>query len=97
MLISAFIFGILGSFHCVGMCGPIAFLLPVDRSNNLQKAHSDLYLSPWKDLFLFNNWLWVWPAGKQFITFRISAGTIHPNWGDHAYFHFDPMGSEKEQ
>ncbi len=33
MLLSAFIFGLLGSFHCVGMCGPIAFLLPVDRNN----------------------------------------------------------------
>ena len=37
MLISAFIFGLLGSFHCVGMCGPIAFLLPVDRNNNVKK------------------------------------------------------------
>ena len=37
MLVSAFIFGLLGSFHCVGMCGPIAFLLPVDRSNTLKK------------------------------------------------------------
>jgi len=31
MLWTAFIFGLLGSFHCVGMCGPIAFLLPLDR------------------------------------------------------------------
>ena len=23
----------LGSFHCIGMCGPIAFALPVDRTN----------------------------------------------------------------
>ena len=38
MLWSAFIFGILGSFHCVGMCGPIAFMLPVDRSNSIKKA-----------------------------------------------------------
>lgn len=37
MLGSAFIFGLLGSLHCVGMCGPIAFLLPVDRENNLRK------------------------------------------------------------
>ncbi|WP_299781765.1 sulfite exporter TauE/SafE family protein [uncultured Formosa sp.] len=37
MFISAFIFGLLGSFHCVGMCGPIAFMLPVDRSNSLKK------------------------------------------------------------
>lgn len=37
MLISAFVLGLLGSFHCVGMCGPIAFMLPVDRSNNAKK------------------------------------------------------------
>ncbi len=37
MLITALIFGLLGSFHCVGMCGPIAFMLPVDRNNNLKK------------------------------------------------------------
>lgn len=38
MLASAFILGLLGSFHCVGMCGPIAFMLPVDRSNSLKKG-----------------------------------------------------------
>ena len=37
MLYSAFIFGILGSFHCVGMCGPIAFMLPVSRDNAAKK------------------------------------------------------------
>lgn len=37
MLVTALIFGLLGSFHCVGMCGPIAFMLPVDRTNNLKK------------------------------------------------------------
>lgn len=37
MLLTALIFGLLGSFHCVGMCGPIAFMLPVDRSNSLKK------------------------------------------------------------
>ena len=37
MLISALIFGLLGSFHCVGMCGPIAFLLPLDRKNKTKR------------------------------------------------------------
>lgn len=37
MLISALIFGILGSFHCIGMCGPIAFMLPLSRDNSLKK------------------------------------------------------------
>jgi len=37
MLLSALILGLMGSLHCVGMCGPIAFMLPVDRSNNYKK------------------------------------------------------------
>lgn len=38
MLISAFILGLLGSFHCLGMCGPIAFMLPLDRTNAYKKV-----------------------------------------------------------
>lgn len=37
MLLSALALGLLGSLHCVGMCGPIAFMLPVDRNSNLKK------------------------------------------------------------
>ncbi len=37
MFLSALLFGLLGSFHCVGMCGPIAFMLPVDRSNKVKQ------------------------------------------------------------
>lgn len=37
MLVSALILGLLGSFHCVGMCGPIAFMLPVSRDNSFKK------------------------------------------------------------
>lgn len=33
MLYTAVMLGLLGSFHCVGMCGPIAFMLPVDRQH----------------------------------------------------------------
>ncbi|HIE45246.1 MAG TPA: sulfite exporter TauE/SafE family protein [Flavobacteriaceae bacterium] len=33
MFYTAFILGLLGSFHCIGMCGPIAFALPLDRSS----------------------------------------------------------------
>ncbi|WP_194851140.1 sulfite exporter TauE/SafE family protein [Nonlabens antarcticus] len=38
MLLTALVFGLLGSFHCVGMCGPIAFLLPVDRNNPVKRV-----------------------------------------------------------
>lgn len=33
MLWSAFILGLFGSLHCLGMCGPIALALPLDRSS----------------------------------------------------------------
>jgi sulfite exporter TauE/SafE len=32
MIYSAFIIGFVGSLHCVGMCGPIAMMLPSDTS-----------------------------------------------------------------
>lgn len=31
-----FVIGFLGSFHCVGMCGPIAIALPIGKASNLQ-------------------------------------------------------------
>ncbi|WP_445383229.1 sulfite exporter TauE/SafE family protein [Robiginitalea sp. IMCC43444] len=34
MISTALILGIMGSLHCIGMCGPIAFMLPLDRSNS---------------------------------------------------------------
>jgi hypothetical protein len=38
MLYTAFIFGLISSFHCIGMCGPIALMLPVDRTNQTKKV-----------------------------------------------------------
>ena len=33
MLWSAFLIGLFGSFHCIGMCGPIALALPVQQNS----------------------------------------------------------------
>ncbi|SEA44562.1 hypothetical protein SAMN05443667_104242 [Flavobacterium gillisiae] len=38
MLYTAFFFGLISSFHCIGMCGPIAMMLPVDRNNPAKKV-----------------------------------------------------------
>ena len=38
MLYSAIFLGLISSLHCVGMCGPIAMMLPVARSNPKKKA-----------------------------------------------------------
>jgi len=37
MLFSAVILGLVSSLHCVGMCGPIALMLPVEQKNKTQK------------------------------------------------------------
>lgn len=38
MLYSAFILGLISSLHCVGMCGPIAMMLPVDHQSEAKKV-----------------------------------------------------------
>lgn len=34
-ILTSFFVGLLGSFHCIGMCGPIAIALPIPNSSNL--------------------------------------------------------------
>ena len=38
MIWSAVILGLVSSLHCVGMCGPIALMIPVDRSDPARKT-----------------------------------------------------------
>jgi hypothetical protein len=41
---TAFIMGLAGSLHCVGMCGPLALALPINHSDNLSRfAGGTLY------------------------------------------------------
>jgi sulfite exporter TauE/SafE len=34
-ILTAFVIGLFGSFHCIGMCGPIALALPVPKATNV--------------------------------------------------------------
>jgi len=43
MLYTALIFGLVSSLHCIGMCGPIAMMLPVDQKNPTKKATQILF------------------------------------------------------
>lgn len=38
MIFSALILGLISSLHCIGMCGPIAMMLPLERNNPARKA-----------------------------------------------------------
>jgi len=37
LLSAAFILGLFGSLHCVGMCGPLALMLPIHHLSNLKR------------------------------------------------------------
>ena len=39
---SAFIMGLAGSLHCIGMCGPLALSLPVSHHNNISRISGGL-------------------------------------------------------
>ena len=39
ILLSAFVLGLMGSFHCAGMCGPIAIALPLHGNTTGQKIY----------------------------------------------------------
>lgn len=46
LIVTAFMMGMLGSFHCVGMCGPIALSLPLKKDSDWGKfAGAILYIS----------------------------------------------------
>lgn len=42
IMLSALVLGLMGSFHCVGMCGPIALALPLHGNNIQQKIFGGL-------------------------------------------------------
>lgn len=42
IIIAAFLMGMMGSFHCVGMCGPIALSLPLKNDGPWQKLSGAL-------------------------------------------------------
>jgi uncharacterized protein len=43
LMIAAFMMGLLGSFHCVGMCGPIALSLPLGSDSRWAKFSGALF------------------------------------------------------
>ena len=42
LLGSAFVMGLAGSLHCIGMCGPLALALPVSHKNDLSRVTGGL-------------------------------------------------------
>jgi sulfite exporter TauE/SafE len=52
-LVSGFSIGILGSFHCLGMCGPLALSLPIHHLSKANKTFAILSYNFLANQFLF--------------------------------------------
>jgi sulfite exporter TauE/SafE len=79
---AAILMGFLGSFHCVGMCGPIALALPLNRTSGFTKTYGALLYNSGRVFIYTCLGLWFGLVGKgvviagyqQFLS--ISAGSI---------------------
>jgi len=69
--LGAFLMGFLGSLHCLGMCGPIAFALPLDRSSQRKKVFGGLLYSFGKMLSYFSLGLIFGLMGKVLVMMKI--------------------------
>jgi uncharacterized protein len=66
MTYAAFMMGLLGSLHCLGMCGPIAFALPVRTTNKWEKLLKYLLYNMGRVLTYSMMGLLIGFAGKGF-------------------------------
>lgn len=66
-IIAAVTLGFLGSFHCVGMCGPIALALPLNRQNSFTKILSGVLYNSGRILTYGFFGLFFGLLGKGFI------------------------------
>ena len=66
---AAFMMGLLGSFHCVGMCGPIALSLPLKNDNDWAKFSGALFYNSGRIVTYTTFGLLFGFVGKSFALF----------------------------
>ena len=71
---SAFIMGLAGSLHCVGMCGPLALSLPVSHDNNLSRISGGLIYNSGRILSYASIGLLFGSLGSLFIATKWQSG-----------------------
>lgn len=82
LFITALSLGLLGSFHCIGMCGPLAFSLPLNNSSEVAKFTGSLLYNTGRIITYSMLGLLFGLAGKSFYLFgfqqwlSISVGVI---------------------
>jgi len=67
IIITAFLLGIAGSFHCVGMCGPIALAVPIKDRTTLSRISSILFYNSGRIITYSLLGLFFGFVGKSFV------------------------------
>jgi sulfite exporter TauE/SafE len=71
---SAFVMGLAGSLHCVGMCGPLALSLPISHNNELSRINGGLIYNGGRILSYTSMGLVFGSLGNLFITAKWQSG-----------------------
>jgi len=74
IFISGATIGILGGFHCVGMCGPIALSLPIHQLSNTKKTGAILLYNLGRSLSYATMGLVFGIIGQTFSLFKFQQG-----------------------
>ena len=80
MLYSAFILGLISSLHCIGMCGPIAMMLPVDHQNEAKKATQIITYHLGRLTAYATIGLNFWIIRKRFFSGRTTTENVYFYW-----------------
>jgi len=71
IIISGFSIGLLGSFHCVGMCGPLALSLPVQGFSNSYKSIAITLYNAGRSFSYFAIGIMFGIVGQSFSIFKL--------------------------
>lgn len=74
IFLAALSLGMLGSFHCIGMCGPLAFSLPLSHSSSFAKFTGSLLYNVGRIITYSSLGIVFGLAGKSFSLFGFQQG-----------------------
>ena len=74
IFLAALSLGMLGSFHCIGMCGPLAFSLPLSHSSAFAKFAGSLLYNVGRIITYSSLGIVFGLAGKSFSLFGFQQG-----------------------
>jgi sulfite exporter TauE/SafE len=92
---SAFVMGLAGSLHCIGMCGPLALSLPVSHSSNLSRIAGGLIYNSGRIISYASMGLIFGSLGNLIIATKWQSGVIILLYLllPKKYFHFSTASS----